>query len=654
MSIEKLKLVNIGGALEHLNNALICCLESGSFHIENAAQVMAGASESFSAPSETDPYAEPLKKLLALNLQSLPLENKNAPQVAAFTPDQLHAELDRITQALGAVQQQLSASRELLAEYQNAVVHLRHLQSSNDDLGKLLQCKHIVCRFGRMPEESVQKLDFYTNQNFVFRAYDVAHEYAWGFYFCLPEQSKTVDGIMKALLFEEFHIPSFVHGTPEQALADLEEAISRLRQEVTTLEQQKDAILSAELPLLADMYRFIKYQHEVHKLRSQCVVSQNKFCLLGYVPVSELEPFQKRIEKVPGIVVSYEDPPETETIHPPVRLRSNWFTKPFSMFVEMYGLPGYRGFNPTGLLAITYTLLFGIMFGDLGQGLLMAVIGLILSRTKKIALAPILTRIGVSSAVFGFFYGSVFGYEHLLDPFFESIGLSFLPLHAMEHTTLFIYGAIGLGAGIMLLSILVNIIIKFRQRDYADAVFGNNGIMGAVFFSAILAIVVCMLMTDINLLTAPYIICLLILPLVCMFFREPLGALLAHKPFHKTTVGDFIASNFFECFEFLLGYATNMLSFIRVGGFVFSHAGLMSVVMVLADMVGKGASPIVVIIGNLFVMGLEGLIVGIQVLRLEFYEIFSRCYDGDGKPFTPIAVTYDEFEISHANTANES
>ena len=106
-------------------------------------------------------------------------------------------------------------------------------------------------------------------------------------------------------------------------------------------------------------------------------------------------------------------------------------------------------------------------------------------------------------------------------------------------------------------------------------------------------------------------------------------------------VGDFIASNFFECFEFMLGYATNTLSFVRVGGFVLSHAGMMAVVLSLADMY-KGASPVIMVIGNIFVMCLEGMLSGIQVLRLEFYEIFSRFYDGDGQPFEPVSINYNK------------
>ncbi len=641
MSIEKLKLVTVGGAPKGLNAALQICLESDVFHLENAGAILAGAEES-TLSSQENPYAPLLKDFAAMNLaEAADMDTQSDSDT--MSPEEIAAHLKRIAESLASVKADYTAASQKVTEYNDALMHLKHLKGTNDDLGKLLQCRNIICKFGRMPAESVEKLELYNNPNLMFRAYDVAHEYAWGFYFTTPNQANSAEGIMKALLFEEFHIPTFVHGTPEQAMTDLQTALKEQQSLVESLKAQRSEILQNESRLLGRIYRCLLYQEEIYRLRGQCLITKEKFTLMGYIPADQQTAFQKRMSAVPDVVTSYDDPPDTAAITPPVKLKNNRFAAPFSMFVEMYGLPDYRGFNPTTLLAITYTILFGLMFGDLGQGLVMAIVGILLSRRKKkIALAPILTRIGFSSAFFGLFYGSVFGYEHWLDPVFESMGISFLPLHAMEHTDWFIYGAIGIGAVIMLLSITVNIIVKLKRKNYAEAVFGNNGIMGFVFFAAILGVLVCMLFTDINLLTAPYIICLLVLPLLMMFFREPLGALLAHKPMHHTSVVDFVASNFFECFEFLLGYATNMLSFIRVGGFVFSHAGLMSVVMVLSEMTGQGASVVVVILGNAFVMCLEGLIVGIQVLRLEFYEIFSRCYDGKGKPFTPIAVTYPE------------
>ena len=147
----------------------------------------------------------------------------------------------------------------------------------------------------------------------------------------------------------------------------------------------------------------------------------------------------------------------------------------------------------------------------------------------------------------------------------------------------------------------------------------------------------------VKMFSAVYVIVFIILPLIVMFLREPLTYWIKGRQYKmESGVTDFIASNFFEVFEFLLGYATNTLSFVRIGGFVLSHASMMLVVMALADSVSSAGVPIVVIIGNIFVMGIEGLLVGIQTLRLEFYEIFSRFYSGDGKPFTPVKINYDE------------
>ena len=128
-----------------------------------------------------------------------------------------------------------------------------------------------------------------------------------------------------------------------------------------------------------------------------------------------------------------------------------------------------------------------------------------------------------------------------------------------------------------------------------------------------------------------------ILPLLIIFFKEPLTAVLEKKakvmPDEK---GMFFVQGFFEMFELLLSYFSNTLSFVRVGAFAVSHAAMMEVVLMLAG-AESGGNPnwIVVILGNLFVCGMEGLIVGIQVLRLEYYELFSRFYKGSGREFKP-------------------
>ena len=149
-------------------------------------------------------------------------------------------------------------------------------------------------------------------------------------------------------------------------------------------------------------------------------------------------------------------------------------------------------------------------------------------------------------------------------------------------------------------------------------------------------------MYGLEIMTVPYVICLIVLPVACIFFKAPLSALVTGKKAEKFSV----AESFIGIFEGALSFLSNTMSFLRIGGFVLSHAGFMLVVSQLAGASQPGAPitagmVIAYIIGNILVMGIEGLLSGIQVLRLEFYEVFSRFYDGGGSEFTPLAVKND-------------
>ena len=136
-----------------------------------------------------------------------------------------------------------------------------------------------------------------------------------------------------------------------------------------------------------------------------------------------------------------------------------------------------------------------------------------------------------------------------------------------------------------------------------------------------------------------FIIVFLILPIILIFFKEILGKLIMRSPnWVPESWGDYILQNFFEMFEVILSYLTNTMSFLRVGAFVLVHAGMMMVVFTIANMCGPVGYIIAVIIGNIFVAALEALLAGIQVLRLEFYELFSRFFEAQGRPFNPVII----------------
>ena len=180
-----------------------------------------------------------------------------------------------------------------------------------------------------------------------------------------------------------------------------------------------------------------------------------------------------------------------------------------------------------------------------------------------------------------------------------------------------------------------------RKHIIAKTIFSVNGVSGLVFYVSLIALLLPMLGMELTFVgSVPYLILCIAVPFFLMYFAEPLSALCAgEKP--EGSVGDILLNGFFEMFDTVLSFASNTMSFLRVGGFVLVHAGMMTVVFTLANMTGGVFYVLIVAVGNVFVMALEALFVGIQVLRLEFYEIFSRFFDANGVPFAPLRISLD-------------
>jgi V/A-type H+-transporting ATPase subunit I len=210
-----------------------------------------------------------------------------------------------------------------------------------------------------------------------------------------------------------------------------------------------------------------------------------------------------------------------------------------------------------------------------------------------------------------------------------------LEIMAGESVNILLLGAIAIGATLILVSMAINIILRFKRKDYGEALFSQNGLAGFVFYGSIIVMLTMEMMLNIKVLNTVTELIFFGIPLSVMLLRVPLKNLIkkiAITP-HEGW-GGYLVEAVFEMIEVLLSFVSNTMSFLRVGGFVLSHAGMMLVVMTLMEMTGM-FGPIVMIFGNIFVMALEGLIVGIQTLRLQYYEMFSRYYEGGGKKYVP-------------------
>ena len=353
--------------------------------------------------------------------------------------------------------------------------------------------------------------------------------------------------------------------------------------------------------------------------------------------------FLEETKKDDKIFVVVEEDREKFFGEPPTKLKNPKLFKPFEMFVQMYGLPANDEMDPTMFVALTYTFIFGAMFGDVGQGFCLFAIGGILYLTKKINLAGIISVAGIFSMAFGFMFGSVFGFEDVIP------ALWLKPVEAMTNlpfigqlNTVFIV-AVAFGMGLNLLVILFQMINAIKAHDRGNLLFSNNGLAGFIFYGCIILTIVLYMTghkTPSNILLA---ICLGI-PVILFVFKEPLTNLVEHN--HKKLEEGkvmFLVQGFFELFETMLSYFSNTLSYVRIGAFAVSHAAIMEVVLMLSGAESGSVNIFGVILGNVIVCLLEGLIVGIQVLRLEYYEMFSRFYKGTGREFKP----FDQHKKEH-------
>ena len=645
MAIEKMALVNIIGRFEDLDETLIRCCDSGCFHIEPAFKNEANSTVRLL--NEKNPFGVPLKEFASLATEmGIELKETQGTRFKGWTAEQfvkLSEDIDSEIEEKSKQKQQLATE---VSELEGAVLQVDHLRGMNSDFSKIFACKHTACRIGRMPADNLAKLQFY-DQTFFFVPFETTKDFCWGMYFCAEGDKELVDSIFRSMFFERIRLPDYVTGNTDEALKKLDGQIKDKKSQIDALDKEISQLADKHGKTILEAYTALKKRYDIFELRRKVGAVKEKFYIKGFVPKKQADKFSESFKDMDEVEVVLLPADADANITPPTVLKNGWFTRPFGMLVEMYGLPKYGGFNPTAFVAITYTLLFGIMFGDLGQGFLLFLAGFFVKKKFSKDAGGMVSRVGLSSMIFGTLYGSVFGFEELLDPVYESMGIDFLPLKIFKQSTFILLTAVGIGIFLIVVSMLINIYIGFKEKNYEKAIFGCNGIAGLVFYTSVCVGVVCTMMLKIQVMSLPFKIFLIAIPLVCIFCRVPFSIAMKYKKWKLSedeedmTIGGFIVENFFEMFEFLLSYVSNTMSFLRVGGFVLSHAGMMMVVMTLMDMTASAGKPVTLIIGNLFVMAMEGMIVAIQIIRLEFYEVFSRFYESDGKAFEPMSVSFD-------------
>jgi V/A-type H+-transporting ATPase subunit I len=452
-------------------------------------------------------------------------------------------------------------------------------------------------------------------------------------------------------------IPEMRDKSPAEAHLHALGRMEELRRQEAELQRDLGSTGRAYAGALQQAYRALAVQTHVYEAAQSFGATWAAAVISGWVPAEREGELRRTVSEVTrGQCVVETFAPTAEEIAGglvPSYMPYSWFFSPFRRLVHGYGVAAYTEIEPTILFTASFLLLFGIIFGDLGHGLILVATGLMMKKLSRSAgardVGHVVLFAGLSSALFGtFIQGTLFGkalrelgYRFTLG--FEAINFSGEG-GGGGHITAYLLLALLVGITLMSLGMVLNVINRLRSRDYVGGVLDHFGVVGMVFYWGVLALVAKMAVYGagpLDLWVGAFVI---VVPLVLLTLHQPLEALLhGHRPL-------WTQSPFMELFEGVIGaaeavmvYMANTFSFLRVAAFALSHAALCFTIFVLLRLVhdlpgGPVWSAVIFVLGTALVIGLEGLIVTVQVLRLEYYEFFTKFFGGGGLPYKPFRL----------------
>lgn len=431
------------------------------------------------------------------------------------------------------------------------------------------------------------------------------------------QQESELNELLKSADFRAISIPEEFTDRPDQVEQRLAQQRNELERDEQQCNEQIEVLFRQHKELLNSARRVLNRSMPFASLSGFLRGKGDLVALQGWVPESRIAELERTLSSQLEFPFHLDcrTPNADELDQVPTQLREHWWMKPFQVLVRQYGLPQYGEIDPGPLFAFSYILMFGMMFGDVGHGAVIAIGALMFVRRSSVV-AIIGTLAGMSSTLFGFLYGSIFGYEHVLHPLWMS------PMHDPQHVLLL---ALYWGIGFLIIANLLAIRNMLAREEYQRALYSPQGVTGLVFYIA--TVISLMQMFDVSTLPGWTVPLLLLLMTGMLYYqwRHSSGSLIERG-----------LVVFIEGLEFIISNVSATLSFLRVAAFTLNHIALAAAVFAIAAMLDTFGHWVTILLGNLFIIVLEGAIVAIQCLRLEYYEGFSRFFSGKGRLYQPL------------------
>ena len=411
---------------------------------------------------------------------------------------------------------------------------------------------------------------------------------------------------------------------PEESLSSIDNQIREIEKEIKDTEIEIDRLEKENKDIINALPATIDYYEKSEKVIEKMAKGDKYLYLTGWVPESKIEDFKALTNKYDKTSVKVKNKANE---HVPTKLKNNKIFRPFEFLVNMYGAPNYNELDPTPFFAITYMILYGMMFGDIGQGLVFVLLSFFVDKKNK-TFGALIRRIGFSACFFGLMYGSVFGIETLIPA---------LLIKPFDNIMKVLIASVAFGIALLFISYCLGIYNKvYKQHNIEEGIFGKEGLAGLMMMISFVLLI--LNIVKVSPLPKEVGLVILIISIVMIIFSKPIAAKIEKREkVFESSAFDYYVESSFSIIEALLSVFSNLVSFTRVGAFAINHVGLYMAFEVMSKIAGGGIMGLIILIlGNILIIGLEGMIVFIQGLRLEFYEMFSKYYQGNGRKFRPI------------------
>ena len=488
----------------------------------------------------------------------------------------------------------------------------------------------------------------------------------------MKRDSDRIETILKKVGWVQVDLPSVTTGMKEDVSKDLDAKLDVLNREQEGLRGKARAILEQHSGELEALWARLRVNELFYRVQSFFKRTARAVVFTGWLPSSKKSLINEDIRRATAgrCYLEWHEPQDSlewtdEKEKVPVQFRNPGFLAPFQMLVSNFGIPEYGTVDPTPFVMVIYLIMFGLMFADVGQGALVVIAGVIgaifTSRKKAGALQNLMKLMiwcGSASMATGVLFGSYFGFAALKPLWFDFHGI----VRGHPHGHAFvnsIFGVLGItiyfGIAVIWMGLLFNWINLVKKRRWEELALDKGGILGGWIYGG--GIYTAWYMVRHGYKGFPDFSVLMLLvgvPALLLFLRGPVHFFHERKVSGKR-FGIFTLFNFgmdwgVELLEIFSRYLSNTLSFMRVAGLGIAHVSLMSAFFEIAHMVGGGSHQgaaegaytipglIVLVFGNIMVLGLEGLSAGIQSLRLNYYEFFTKFFHGTGELYSPISL----------------